>query len=306
MSGRSGGRVAIVLLLLTFAIGALVTVQVTSDGPDTPAFLRGEEVGVLPVTGVIGMDGRPMSDLRWLEERRSVKAIVLQVNSPGGTVGGTQRLYRELRRVSRELDRPVVAWIGEVGASGGYYVSMAADSVLALPGAITGSIGVIMQFPNAGELLRKVGVEWQVVKSGKLKDIGSFARPLSEQERHVLRRLVDDAYGQFMDAVEAGRPLPADSLRALADGRIFSGERAARLGLVDRTGTLRNAVSVAGELAGIGTRPDTVYPPEEKLSLVDLLTGVRTSRLSGLSTVLPDWVREPGRASRPELLYLWR
>ncbi|MFB6240803.1 MAG: signal peptide peptidase SppA, partial [Gemmatimonadota bacterium] len=219
---------------------------------------------------------------------------------------GTQRLYRELRRVRRETEKPVVAWIGEVGASGGYYISMAADSVLALPGSITGSIGVIMQFPNAGELLRKVGVEWQVVKSGELKDLGSFARPLSEQERDVLRRLVDDAYGQFLEAVRSGRPLPADSLRALADGRIFSGERAARLGLVDRTGTLREAVSVAGRLAGLGARPDTVYPPEEKLSLVDLLTGVRTSRLSGMSSWLPDWVRKPAGASRPELLYLWR
>lgn len=304
MSGKTGGRIAILILLVAFALGAFLTVRATSGGI-VPGLFEEDRVGVLPVTGVISSERDFLPDLRWLEKRSSVKAIVLKVNSPGGTVGGTQSLYRELRRVRRELDRPLVAWIGEVGASGGYYASMAADSVMALPGAITGSIGVIMQLPNAGELLRKVGVEWQIVKSGEMKDIGSPARPLSEEERAVLRRLVDDAYGQFLDAVVGGRPLERDSLRALADGRIFSGQRAAEIGLVDRTGTLREAVSVAGELAGLGADPDTVYPPEERVSLFDLITGVRAARLDGLARWLPDWIQEPGR-SHPELLYLWR
>jgi len=304
MSGRAGGRIAIVLLLVVFAVGAFFTFRTVSGGLGEGLF-EGDRVGVLPVTGVISSQGDLLSDLHWLEKRRSVRAVVLRVESPGGTVGGTQILYRELRRVRRELDRPVVAWIGEVGASGGYYASMAADSVLALPGSITGSIGVIMQFPNAGELLQKVGVEWQVVKSGELKDMGSFSRSLSEQERAVLGRLVEDAYGQFLDAVESGRPLSRDSLRVLADGRIFSGQRAAELGLVDRTGTLREAVAVAGRMAGLGARPDTVYPPRERLSLFDLFTGVERSRLDGLARSLPNWIREPG-TSRPELLYLWR
>ncbi|MDP2497673.1 MAG: signal peptide peptidase SppA [Candidatus Palauibacterales bacterium] len=304
MSGSTGGRIAIALLLVAFAVGAFLTYEVTSDGL-TPGLFRGDRVGVLPVEGVISAERDLLADLRWLEKRSSVKAIVLKVNSPGGTVGGTQSLYRELQRVRRELDRPIVAWIGEVGASGGYYASMAADSVLALPGAITGSIGVIMQFPNAGELMRKVGVELEVVKSGELKDMGSLTRPLSEQERAVLRRLVNDAYGQFLEAVRGGRSLPPDSLRNLADGRIFSGQRAAELGLVDRTGTLREAVSAAGRMVGLGTSPDTVYPPEERISFVDFLTGVRTGRLDGLTRWLPDWMREPG-SSRPELLYLWR
>lgn len=304
MSGSTGGRIAIALLLVAFAVGAFLTYEVTSDGL-TPGIFREDRVGVLPVEGVISAERNLLGDLRWLEKRSSVKAIVLKVNSPGGTVGATQSLYRELQRVRRELDRPIVAWIGEVGASGGYYASMAADSVLALPGAITGSIGVIMQFPNAGELMRKVGVELEVVKSGELKDMGSLTRPLSEQERSVLRRLVNDAYGQFLEAVEGGRSLPSDSLRNLADGRIFSGQRAAELGLVDRTGTLREAVSAAGRMVGLGTSPDTVYPPEERISFVDFLTGVRAGRLDGLARWLPDWMREPG-GSRPELLYLWR
>lgn len=304
MSGSTGGRIAIALLLVAFAVGAFLTYEVTSDGL-TPGLFRDDRVGVLPVEGIISAERDLLGDLRWLEKRSSVKAIVLKVNSPGGTVGATQSLYRELQRVRRELDRPVVAWIGEVGASGGYYASMAADSVLALPGAITGSIGVIMQFPNAGELMRKVGVELEVVKSGELKDMGSPTRPLSDQERAVLRRLVNDAYGQFLEAVQGGRSLPADSLRNLADGRIFSGQRAAELGLVDRTGTLREAVSAAGRMVGLGTSPDTVYPPVERISFVDVLTGVRTDRLDGLARWLPDWIREPG-GSRPELLYLWR
>lgn len=292
-------------LLLAFGVGALVTVS-WGPGDLVPGVFEGDRVGVLPVTGVISSRRDFLSDLQWLEERGSVKAIVVEVSSPGGTVGGTQQLYRELRRVRRELDRPVVAWIGEVGASGGYYVSMAADSVMALPGAVTGSIGVIMQFPNAGELFRKVGFEIEVVKSGELKDLGSPGRPLTEEERGVLRRLVNDAYGQFLDAVTAGRALSRDSLRALADGRIYSGERAAAIGLVDRTGTLREAVSLAGEMAGLGARPDTVYPPGQKLSLLDLLRGVEGGRLEELFLRrLPEWIEAPAR-SRPELLYLWR
>ena len=302
--GSTGGRIAIVLLLLAFAVGAFLTWEATSDGFAARLF-QGDRVGVLPVEGVISSERDLLEDLRWLENRSSVKAVVLKVNSPGGTVGATQSLYRELQRLRRELDRPIVAWIGEVGASGGYYASMAADSLIALPGSITGSIGVIMQFPNAGELMRKVGVELEVVKSGELKDMGSPTRPLSGQERAVLRQLVDDAYGQFLEAVQGGRQLSPDSLRNLADGRIFSGQRAAELGLVDRTGTLREAVAAAGRMAGLGASPDTVYPPEERISFVDVLTGVRTSRLDALARWLPEWIREPG-SSRPELLYLWR
>lgn len=304
MSRASGSRVAIAVLVVSFAVGALLTMRATSGGPGIGVF-EGERVGVLPVTGVISSDRDFLSDLRWLSDRSSVKAVVLEISSPGGTVGGTQRLYREVLRVRRELDRPVVAWIGEVGASGGYYAAVAADSVMALPGAITGSIGVIMQFPSAGELLRRVGVQWQVVKSGELKDMGSLARPLTERERSVLRRLVDDAYGQFVEAVDSGRPLGRDSLTELADGRIFSGQRAAEVGLVDRTGTLREAVAVAGRMAGIAAPPETVYPPEDRLSLLDLLTGVRTARLDGLAGWLPEWIQAPA-TSRPELLYLWR
>lgn len=303
MSGRNGGRIAVAILLVAFAVGALLTYRMTADGEGLGIrLLQDDRVGVLPVDGVISSDRGYLSDLRWLEDRSSVQAIVLAVNSPGGTVGGTQSLYRELRRVREEHDRPVVAWIGEVGASGGYYASMAADSVMALPGSITGSIGVIMQFPNAGELMRKVGVELEVVKSGELKDLGSLTRQLTDRERAVLTRLVEDAYGQFLRAVEEGRPLPADSLRALADGRIFSGQRATELGLVDRTGTLREAVAAAGEMSGLGASPDTVHPPGNRITFVDFLSGVRTDRLEGL---VPDWIRDPDGA-RPELLYLWR
>lgn len=304
MSDRSGGRVVLVVLLLAFGVGALVTLE-WSPRDLAPELFREDRVGVLPVEGVISSERDFLADLHWLRERSSVKALVLEVNSPGGTVGGTQQLYTELRRVRRELDRPVVAWIGEVGASGGYYVSMAADSVVALPGAITGSIGVIMQFPNADGLLRKVGLELEVVKSGEMKDLGSPSRALSEEERAVLRRLVDDAYGQFLDAVAAGRDLPRDSLRSLADGRIYSGERASSVGLVDRTGTLREAVSVAGRLAGLGARPDTVYPPVDRLSLMDFVRGVETAGLDGLARGLVERIRNPSEP-RPELLYLWR
>ena len=262
--------------------------------------LTKKRVAVLPVIGVINSERRFVEDLNGFREDPSVKAFVLEIRSPGGAVGPSQAIYGELQRLKREDDRPLIAWIGDVGASGGYYVALPADSIFALPGSITGSIGVIMQFPNAEELLRKVGVELEVVKSGRLKDIGSPARDLSEEERLVLQGLVDDVWNQFVEAVVLGRDLSRARVEELADGRVYSGESARDEGLVDRLGTLQDALDAAGRMAGLGENPRTVRPAQEKLGLLELLGGVDESRLAKLLESLST-----GARSTPRLRYEW-
>lgn len=297
--------IAIVVLLLVFAAGTYLATARLLDRP-MPLIPGEGRVAILPVEGPIAAEGseRILRTLRRYRDDARVRGIVLEIESPGGTVGASQALYREIRELRDEDDRPLVAWIGDVGASGGYYVALAADSVYALPGSITGSIGVIMQFPDTRELLRKAGVSVEIVRSGDRKGAGSVFRELSEADREVFQALVDDAYGQFLDAVIANRGLDPDSARTLADGSVYSGERAARLGLVDGLATRSEAIERAGRMAGLGPSPATVRPEERRLGPLDLLTG------EGAETVkdrILGWLGlSGGDLSSPRLLYLWR
>ncbi len=297
---RRSTLLAIGLLLLFFGVGAYLSARLLG-GAGVP-LLEGRRVAILPLEGAILSDRAFLENLDRYRGQGGVAAFVLEIRSPGGTVGASQAIYRTVRRLREEEDRPVVAWIGDVGASGGYYVALAADSIYALPGSLTGSIGVIMEFPHAQELLRKVGVGVEVVKSGEHKDLGSPLRPLSPEDRAVLEELVGDVYGQFVDAVAQNRPLPRDSVVRLADGRVFSGEQAVELGLVDRIGSLEEAIDAAGRMAGLGERPPTVRPGERKgPTLLDLLTGISGRDLRGVI----ETVRGVA-GSTPRLLYEWR
>ena len=295
---RRSTVLGIVLLLVLFASGAALTLRLLLGGR-VPG-LTPRRVAILPIVGIIDSERTFVRDLESFREDPSVRAFVLEIRSPGGGVGASQAIHATLSRLRDEDDRPVLAWIGDVGASGGYYVALPADSIFALPGSITGSIGVIMQFPNAGELLRKVGVELEVVKSGALKDLGSPVRELSESERAVLQGLVDDVWEQFVDAVAEGRDMEREAVVPLADGRVFSGEQARELGLVDRIGTLQDAVDAAGRMAGIGERPSVVRPFERRVGLLDLVGGIEESRLAG-------WIRAfaSGARAAPRLRYEW-
>ena len=296
--------IAVVALLLVFGAGAYMAAT-TLLGGSLPLVPTADRVAVLPVEGVItaGTSDRVLGELRRFEEDGSVRAYVLEIRSPGGTVGASQSLYREFRRRRDEGDRPVVAWIGDVGASGGYYVALAADSVYALPGSITGSIGVIMQFPDAGELLDRTGLRFEVVKSGEHKGAGSVFRSLDPADREVFRSLVLDSYGQFLDAVADNRPMGRDRARELSDGAVFSGERAVGLGLVDDTATLSEAIDRAGLMAGLGEDPRTVRPRRERPGLLELVLGEGAFEVrEGVS----DWAALATEMSSPRLLYLWR
>lgn len=296
--------IAVLVLLALFGAGAYVAAAALAGGA-IPLMPRGERVAIVPLEGVITASSakRVLRDLRRLEDDGSVRAFVLEIRSPGGTVGASQSLYREVARRRADGERPVVAWIGDVGASGGYYAALAADSIYALPGSITGSIGVIMQFPDAGELLDRAGLRVEVVRSGEHKGGGSPLRALDPGDREVFRTLVEDTYGQFVDAVAESRTFGREEAIALADGSVYSGERAERLGLIDGTGTLSEAVDVAGRMAGIGRDPETVRPRRGGPSMLQLLLGDRAGEVA---ESVADWAALAGEASSPRLLYLWR
>ena len=258
----SRARIALTALGLTLGILVLfvgtvwvLMATVSEDGLPT----GGAKVAVVEIEGIILDGGQAVRDLREHGDNPSVKAVVVRINSPGGVVAPTQEIYAAIGQV-REQGKPVVASLGSVAASGGYYLAAAADRIVANPGTLTGSIGVIMQLPEIQELLKKVGVRYETVKAGRYKDIGNAQRSLTPEERQILQSLLDDIYDQFVDAVARGRHLSRPAVLALADGRVYSGRRAKELGLVDQLGGLDDAVRLAGELAGIPGKPHVVRP----------------------------------------------
>ena len=258
-----------VLALFVFTVWLLLTV--TDDG-----LPGGAKVAVVEVEGVIGVTAERSLDtegiIRTLGEYRddpAVRAVVLRINSPGGVVAPTQEIFTAVRRL-RDAKKPVVASLGSVAASGGYYVAVAADRIYASPGTLTGSIGVVMQLANLEGLLKKVGVEYIVVKAGAYKDVGSFARSMTPEERRILQALLDDVYDQFILAVADGRGLEPKDVRAFAEGRIYSGRQAQRLKMVDDLGGLEDAIEAAAKMAGLPPKPKVVYP-RRRFSLRDLL-----------------------------------
>ena len=238
---------------------------VSEDGLPT----GGPKVAVVEVEGIIVDGGAAVRELREHADNTSVKAVILRVNSPGGVVAPTQEIVAAIQRV-RKGGKPVIASLGAVAASGGYYVATAADRIYASPGTLTGSIGVVMQMANIEGLLKKVGVEYVVVKAGSYKDVGNLARSMSPEERKMLQALLDDVYSQFVDAVAEGRGLDRKEVLAFADGRIYSGQQALALKMVDEMGGFEDAVEAAGKLANIPGRPRLVYP-RKKFSFKDLL-----------------------------------
>jgi protease-4 len=222
-----------------------------------------EKIALVEISGQI-FDSRDI--VRQLSKYRrddDIKAILLRINSPGGAVAPSQEIYDEVLRV-RADNKKIYASMGSLAASGGYYIAVAADRVFANPGTLTGSIGVIMAFGNAEKLMKKIGLEPQVVKSGKYKDVGSPARKMTAEERVYLQRVVDDVHQQFIDAVAQGRNMTPEEARELADGRIFTGRQALELKMVDEMGGLEDVIVKLGEAAGIEGRPKVVWeePPK--------------------------------------------
>lgn len=255
---------AFVLVMLALAL--VIAVLSGKDG-----FALGDKVAVIEIQGVIVDPADITQELRDLSERDDVKAVVVRIDSPGGAVGPSQEIYSGILRLKEK--KTVVASMGAIAASGGFYAAVAANKIVANPGTITGSIGVIVEFVNAEELLNKIGLKGYVVKSGRYKDVGSPLRKMEKDETDLLQGVIDDVNRQFIRAVATGRDMKEEDVAGMADGRIFSGAQALDRGLVDRLGDLTDAINLSAELAGIKGKPHVIYPEKKALGLWKTLFG---------------------------------
>ncbi|HXF94178.1 MAG TPA: signal peptide peptidase SppA [Nitrospiraceae bacterium] len=263
------------LLLWVIAIGLGLTILSNLIFPDLDLSWE-DRIALIRVEGVI-LDAQPtVGELKKFGDSPSIKAIVLRIDSPGGGVVPSQEIYDAVKRVRNKSNKAVVASMGTVAASGGYYIACATDRIIANPGTLTGSIGVIMEMANVEGLLKKIGVEGVVIKSGRFKDIGSPLRKMSDEDRRLLQTVMDDVHQQFIQAVAEGRSLDVAEVQPLADGRIFTGRQAKEAKLVDELGDLDDAIRLAADLAGIEGEP-RVVEPRRRFSIRELLE----SRLFG-------------------------
>lgn len=305
MARRRDIVVAVIIggaFLIAFGLFAFMMIGVMSGGDGEMTFAPlGGAVGVVEMYGVMDeYTGRPL--IRQLDTWRDngrIKAVVIHVNSPGGGTAIAQEIYDAILRV-REENKPVVISMASVAASGGYYISCAADRVVANPGTLTGSIGTIMSFNNFEGAMDKLGISLETIKSGEFKDVGNYSRKMTDEEELMLKSVIMDSYEQFVDVVVEGRSMERDDVYALADGSVFTGSQAYNLGLVDTLGGLYEALDLAGDLAGLGHNPNIVrLRQREETSVWDLLGGVfkGTAGLRGAVDRLQEG---------PQLQYLYK
>ncbi len=265
-------------IFLLFLTGiSLFISSLISTSPATSLFYKKEGVGIIELKGLIVSSEKILEHLTELRNNPDVKSIVLRIDSPGGAVGASQEIYTEVKRTN-EI-KPVVASMGSMGTSGGYYAALGADNIIANPGTMTGSIGVIVKFPNLEGLYEKIGYKSEVIKSGPLKGIGASNRSLSEEERSLMQDLIANVYAQFVRDVAAARSMPEETIAGLADGRIYSGEQALEVGLIDSLGNFTDAIALAADLGGLDMKdPRLIYPKDDReFSLLSLLTSAERS-----------------------------
>lgn len=265
-----------------------------SDVPEPGIFRTGSgKIGVVELKGIILSPEKTLRELTSFRKNNRIAAIVLRIDSPGGAVGASQEIFEEVKRTRQT--KPVVASMGSVAASGGYYAALGADKIMASRGSLTGSIGVIIKFANFTEIFNKIGYKSEVVKSGAMKDIGATNRTMTGQERQLIQGIIDNVHEQFIQAVSENRTLPVETVRKLADGRIYSGEQALNAGLIDQFGNFNDAVMLAAQLGGLKEiLPDLIYPAEKNFSFLRFLVGEGG-----------DAIFEGAAFSQPLLSYEW-
>lgn len=282
---------------LFFILVLLGLVVYFADGGSRSLSLSDGKVALLKLEGVISDSREFLDDLKDYGNRSGVRAVVIRVDSPGGGVAASQEIYDGIKRFRSESGKKVVVSMASVAASGGYYIACAADRIYANPGSITGSIGVIAEWYNYGDLLRWAKMQDVVIKTGAFKDAGSPTRPLTEEERAYFQALIDTMYGQFVSAVASGRGMKEEDVRKLADGRVYAGEQAKEDGLVDELGGLEDAIAAAAEMGGVSGKPGIVEPVKKSFSILDLLLGDSSSALS---------LNRDRSGSHIRFEYLWR
>ena len=287
---KSFGRILLYFLLgLLILTGIFVSItywmQVGS--------VSGEKIALVEVLGVI-TDSRDVVDqISRYRRDPSIRGIIVRIDSPGGAVAPSQEIYKEVLKTRKE--KKIIASLGSMAASGGYYIASSADYIIANPGTLTGSIGVIFATSNIEELIQKIGLKPQVIKSGKFKDAGSPVRPMTEEEKKLLQSVVDDVHQQFVEAIATGRNLPSAEIKRIADGRVFTGRRALELKLVDQLGSLEDSIQWIQLTLKLKDRPRIIQKKQQKSLLEFFLQGLASNSLTQSLTLSP----------LPALQYLW-
>ncbi len=272
---KKRGILIVVVVLLLFALSMVASLfwknhRQASNGR-AKLTLSSAKVGVVEIKGMILDVKETLEQIKNFRDDSSIRAILVRIESPGGGVGPSQEIYQEIRQTIEK--KPVVASMGGIAASGGYYVASAANYIVANPGTLTGSIGVIIRFSNFSGLFDKLGYEMITLKSGQFKDIGNPSRKMTPEEAAMTQTLIDEVHQQFIQDVVKGRNLPEEQVRPIADGRVLTGALAKQLGLIDELGNFRNAVKAAARLGNIHEEPELVYPEKKKRTVADYLVG---------------------------------
>jgi len=284
--------------LFVLAVFTMVYLTLHAGGGETTSLTSfGDRIGVVDLDGVI-LSPQPVVDqLKKFADDSSIKAIILHVNSPGGGVAASEEIYREVKRIHSEKKKKIVVSIETVGASGAYYVASASDKIFADQGSIVGSIGVIAQWVNYGDLLKWAKLKDVVIKTGEFKDTGNPARDLTPAEQAYMQELIDNMFGQFIKAVSDGRSLKYDDVKSMANGKVWTGEQAKSMKLVDSIGDFQSAVDDTAKSVGIKGEPTLVRPEKDRKTLLDLLLG-------DVSQYLPT--REKLMEQQVGFYYLWK
>jgi len=285
------GILAALAFLVVVFVGMILwgvssVVSTADGGTETVVTGSGSKIAVVELKGVIASSDDIVRQLKKYSENRSIRAIVLRIDSPGGGVVPSQEMYQEVRAV-RDAGKPVVVSMGSLAASGGYYVACGASRLVANRGTLTGSIGVISEFLTYGDALRKLGVDMRTIKAGRLKDSGNPMRKMTDEEARYFQSLMDGVHRQFMDVVEHERGIDHGQLVQIADGRVFTGEEAVELGLVDTLGTYEDAISIAAGMAGISGEP-SIVKERRRANWFDIFLGETDQTLKQLKQELLD------------------
>lgn len=282
--------------LFVLAVFALVYVTLHT-GKDSTIAAFGDKIGVVDLEGVILSPNPVVQQLKKFGDDDSIKAIILHVNSPGGGVAASEEIYREVKRIRDQKKKRIVAAIESVGASGAYYVSSATNKIYADNGSVVGSIGVIAQWVNYGQLLQWAKLKDITMKAGEFKDTGSPTRDMTPAEREYLQGMIDNMHGQFIQAVADGRKMKFDDVKAIANGKVWTGQQALPMKLVDQVADFQSAVEDTAKSVGIHGEPVLVRPEKDRKTLSDLLFGD-----------FSDWIptREKLMDQHVGFYYMWK
>jgi len=289
-----GGGAFFLFVLAVFSL-VYLTLHAGSNQAAFAGF--GDRIGVVDLDGVILSPQPVVSQLKKFADDSSIKAIILHVNSPGGGVAASEEIYREVKRVREEKKKQVVVSIETVGASGAYYIASASNKIYADQGSIVGSIGVIAEWVNYGDLLKWAKLKSIVFKTGEFKDTGNPTRELTPAEQAYMQSLINNMFGQFVHAVADGRGMKFDDVKAIANGKVWTGEQALSMKLIDSVGDFEAAVKDTAKSVGISGEPTLVRPEKDRRTLLDLMLG-------DVSQYLPD--REKMLEQQVGFYYLWK